>query len=162
MKRILLSVVCGMIVLSCGMDDAGAWSDTDLLPYGIPITIEAPDSIVVKNSEVGGLMTDVTIKSDEPFDIQIYASDAETNDIAAIKADQLQDVKGNRYFSRIVREEEPGFVFENRIDSNTVNYGFRYVYLQGDKEYIFQTGLSGLFTLEETERMFEAVKQAKR
>ncbi len=150
-----------MILVSCQTDDAGKWSDTDLLPYGIPITVQAPDSLAVKTKDIGRFMTDVTLQSDEPYNIQIFASDAETNDIAAIKADQLQEVKNHRYFSRIVREEEPGFIYETRLDSNTVNYGFRYVYLQGDKEYIFQTGLSGLFSLEETERMYEAVKQEK-
>ena len=147
-----------ILMMACQPDDADAWSETDLLPYGIPITIQAPDSLVVKTKDMGGLMTDVTLKSDEPFDVQLYASEAETNDIAAIKAGLLDNVKSNPYFSRIVREEEPGFIYETRIDSNNIHYGFRYIYLQGDKEYIFQTGLSGLFSQEETEQMYEAVK----
>lgn len=153
---ILLCVITG--IGSCQQEAAGDWEPTSLMPYGVPVTIMAPDSVVVKTSDMGGLLKDITVRGGEEYSIQIYATDAETNDISKIKANQLADVKSNRYFSRIVEEEEAGFIYETQIDSSNINYGFRYIHLQGDKEYIFQTGLTGLYTQEEVERMYEAVK----
>jgi hypothetical protein len=78
--------------------------------------------------------------------------------LAKVKSDQLNTVKDTRYFSKIVREEEEGFIYESAFDSTTTGYGFRYIQIKGDKEYVFQTGLVGTFSLEEVENMYKAVK----
>ena len=161
MKNLILTLLLGIVLAACQQDEAGGWKATDLLPYGIPITILAPDSIDVNSSELGGLLTDVTIKSGEDYFIQIYATDAETNDISQVKAAQLADVRNSRYFSKIIKEDEDGFIYEIRIDDNNVHYSFRHIRIQGDKEYIFQPGLTGLFTQEQTERMYAAVQRQK-
>jgi hypothetical protein len=112
----------------------------------------------VKKSDMGTLIQDITIQSGDDYYVQIYAAQAETNDITKIKASLLADVKANRYYSRIVSEEESGFIYETAIDENNLNYGFRWIKLQGDMEYVFQTGLVGTFTLEQVKNMYEAVK----
>ena len=45
------------------------------------------------------------------------------------------------------------------LDSTNLNYGFKYLRIQGDKEYTFQTAMVGTFSLEEAKGMYEAVKQ---
>jgi hypothetical protein len=157
---ILLGIIAGL--WSCQQEPADDWKLTSLMPYGVPVTIMAPDSVIVKTSDMGGLLKDITVRGGEDYYLQIYATDAETTDISKIKANQLAEVKSNRYFSRIVMEEEPGFIYETQIDSNNINYGFRYIRVQGDKEYIFQTGLTSIYSLEEVERMYEAVKPQER
>lgn len=157
MKNWIVILTLVLSFSACRQDEMDQWRSTDLLPYGIPMSIKAPDSIDVETSDMGGLLQDVTIKGGENYYIQIYASDAETTDVAKVKAQQLAQVKSNRYFSEIVEEEEAGFIYQTQIDSLT-NYGFRYIRLQGDKEYIFQTGLTGMYSLEEARRMYEAVK----
>lgn len=161
MKRFvcLLALVWGM--MACNSEPQSTMSELNLLEYGLPITVQAPDSAKVKKVDMGSIMKDVTIKHGEDYSIQIYASQATTNDIAKLKADKLNDIKMNPFFSKIVKEEEAGFIFENKIDSSTINYGFNYAYVQGDMEYIFSTGLIGTFTLEEAESMYDAVKQNK-
>lgn len=160
MKKSLLFVVAVILMWACQRNSSEQdWVEKDLLQYGIPITIMAPDSAEVNSSDLGGLIQDVTIKKGDDYYIQIYASDAETTDIAKVKSAQLSEVKSNRYFSKIVQEETEGFIYETVIDSSAINYGFRYVRVQGDKEFIFQTGLVGNFSLEQVERMYEAVKQ---
>ncbi len=131
----------------------------DLLKYGIPITVMAPDSAEVKMMDMG-LLKDVTIKKGDNFYVQIYASQAATTDPAKVLAQQLIEVKENRYFSKIIKEEPMGFLYETAIDSSLINYGFRHVRIQGDQEFIFQTGLIGTFSLEDVENMYTAV-QAK-
>lgn len=157
-KIVLIAGSCLLFVLSCQKEKQEVWKPLDLLQYGIPITILAPDSSQVKSDDLGGLMKDVTIKAGDDYSVQIYATDALTTDLAKIKAGQLAEVKGNRYFSKIVEEEETGFIYEMMLDTSNINYGFRHVRVQGDKEFVFQPGLVGTFTLEEAKRMYEAVK----
>ena len=77
-----------------------------------------------------------------------------------MKAGKLVEEQANPYFSKIVKDEPAGFNYETKVDSTTQIFNFRYIQLKGDKEYIFQTGLIGRFTLEQVERMYEAVKPA--
>lgn len=149
-----------ILAAACSNNASNNWQPLDLLPYGIPLTINAPepDSAKVKKSDMGSLIQDITIRNGEDYYIQIYAVQAETNDMTKIKASLLADVKANRYYSRIVSEEESGFIYETSIDENNLNYGFRWIKLQGDMEYVFQTGLVGTFTLEQVKNMYEAVK----
>lgn len=134
----------------------------NLLQHGIPITIMAPDSAKVVAGSLS-FSQDITIKSEKDnFDIQLFAYDATTTNIEVVKAGHLAEVKGNTYFSKIIEEEEAGFIYETVYDSTTTNYGFKYLKIQGDKEYIFQTGLVGTFTLEDVKIMYDAVKQEKK
>ncbi len=153
----LLAIVLGLT--ACQKDYSDDWKPLNLLEYGLPVTLLAPDSAQVEVTDLG-LLQDVKVegKADENYSIQIYASEAETNDISRLKADQLTDIKDNRLFSRIVREEEQGFIYETRIDSSFF-YSFRYVHVKGDKELIFTTGLADTYQLEEVEAMYNAVKE---
>jgi len=148
---------CLLIAAACQTETEPALKPLDLLQYDIPITIMAPDSAIVKTMDLG-VMKDVSVKKGDDYYIQIYASEASTNDLARVKADQLAEVKKNPYFSKIIEEEETGFIYEMVYDSLNTYYGFRHIRLQGDKEFIFQTGLVGMFSLEDAKQMFEAVK----
>jgi len=134
----------------------------DLLQYGIPITIMAPDSAKVVAGSLS-FSQDITIKSPtDNYDVQIFAYDATTTDISAVKASHIAEAKSNAYFSEIIEEEEAGFIYSTVFDSTATNYGFKYLKIQGDKEYIFQTGLVGTFGLEDVKMMYEAVKNEKK
>lgn len=158
-KITLWGLLIGLLLFSCQNEGGQSWSQLDLLPYGLPISVMAPDSTTVDASDLG-IIKDVTLEgvSDPDYFIQIYASEASNNDLAQVKADQVGDVRNNPYFSKMVEEDEQGFIYETTIDS-TNYYSFRYVYLQGDTEYIFTTGLARTFNLEQTQRMYEAVQQ---
>jgi len=157
------AAICAFLLLllaACQSEPGGGLKETDLLPYGIPVAIMAPDSAEIKSGELGGgLIKDVTVRGAGNYKVQVFATQAETSDMARVKAGQLADVKSNRYFSRIVREEENGFIYQTAIDSSNISYGFRYIVLQGDLEIVFQTGLLGTFSEEEAEKMYQAVQQ---
>lgn len=157
------AAICAFLLLllaACQSEPGGGLKETDLLPYGIPVAIMAPDSAEISAGELGGgLIKDVTIRGAGNYKVQVFATQAETSDMARVKAGQLADVKSNRYFSRIVREEENGFIYQTAIDSSNISYGFRYIVLQGDLEIVFQTGLLGTFSEEEVEKMYQAVQQ---
>ncbi len=159
MKFYYILIAC-IIFLAC--QDTASKSDLqplDLLQYGIPITILAPDSVVVKSGNLS-FSQDVTIKGEEPgYDIQIFGYDASTTNPETVKIEQLADIKSNRYFSKIIQEDPVGFIYEIALDSTSLNYGFKHIRIQGDKEYIFQTAMVGSFNLEDTKRMYEAVQK---
>ena len=148
-----------VFLTACAADDGGipGYRDLDLLQYDLPFTVQAPDSVAVRSSSLSGVMTDVTLVSPEDnYAVQVLASQATTNDMARLKAEQLELVRGNRYFERIVAETTDGFLFENRIDT-LATFGFRHIVYQGNREFVFQNALSGTFTEQEARRMYRAV-----
>jgi len=149
-----------LMIAACQQEQQTQLEPLDLLPYGVPVTIMAPDSAEVNTMDMV-VTQDITVKKGEDYFVQIYVSEASTTDIPRIKANQLSEVKSNRYFSRIVQEDEAGFIYETAIDSSNVNYGFRYLMVKGDKELIFQTGLIGDFDLQDVEQMYQAVQPKK-
>lgn len=157
--RISCLLLVALFMVGCQSGDEDGWQELNLMRYNIPVSIMAPDSAKVKMSEVSGVVRDVTIISEaDNYAVQIFSGQAFTNDLARIKAGQLELVRDNPYFERIVSEDPAGFIFENRIDS-VANYGFRRILYKGDKEIIFQNGMGRIFSEAETAAMYEAVKQ---
>lgn len=161
MKHLALLAGFALLFFTACQEDASAWKETDLLAYGIPLTIDAPDSVQIESNDMVGSLQDVTVKG-EGYNVQIFASSAETNDVSQVKARQLESVKDLRYFSRVVEEEENGFIYEFLIEQDNPTYGFRYIVIQGDKEYIFQPGLSAMYNLEQAQQLYQAVKPKRR
>ncbi|MCB0558999.1 MAG: hypothetical protein H6573_03450 [Lewinellaceae bacterium] len=160
MKKIILFSLIALCFTACQSEPGGSLRETDLMPYGIPVSIMAPDSAEIKADDLGGgLIKDVTIRGKDNYNVQVFATQAETSDMARIKAGQLADVKSIRFFEKIINEEEDGFIYQTAIDSNNISYNFRYIVLQGDLEIIFQAGFLGTFSQEEAERMYQAVQQ---
>lgn len=160
MKNFSLLVCTILLFFACQQEPKVNFKPLDLLSEGgIPVTIMAPDSAQVKKSDFGPVMKDITVRKGEDYFVQIYASEASSSDVSRLKAQELSEVKSKKYFSKIIREEPDGFIFETKVDSNYIDYGFRYVQIRGSNEYIFQTGLIGPFTLEAVENMYEAVQQ---
>lgn len=159
MKKLSYFLLAGLFFYACQSEPLQEWDKKDLLACcQLPISVLAPDSAQIKSSNLG-LFKDITIQSGDDYFVQIYASEASTNDIARIKSEQLKQVKELPFFSKVIEEDENGFLFENIIDSTNINYSFRYVAVTGDMEYVFQPGLTGLFTQEQARKMYEAVKQ---
>ncbi len=129
--------------------------DLDLMSKGLPIKIKAPvDAIVIAKDM--GVMQDITVQKGEKFSLQILASDAVSLDKNALVLDHKTTVEKGPFFSKIISETAEGFIFEKKIDE-TINYDFRVVKIQGDKEYIFQTALLGQFSQEDVKAMFDSV-----
>lgn len=148
-----------LIIVSCKPDapSRSNLTDLDLMKHGLPIKIKSPENPVVTTDDLG-FVQDVTVKGDGNYYIQILGGTATTTDVASVKATQLEDAKNAPYFSSIIEEDSNGFIFEKKYSEDRINYDFRYVKIQGDKEYVFQTGLIGTFTLDEVKTMYDSVK----
>ncbi|MEM8527546.1 MAG: hypothetical protein AAGG68_23090 [Bacteroidota bacterium] len=156
--RKLVILALAFALYNCG-SDAPELKEYDLLEYGVPMNIQVPiDSPKVTTSEGFLGEKEVKIKAGDNYDILISYAPATTSDLAVLKAEQVNNVKSISTFSKIVQEDEAGFIYESAIDSTALFYGFRHIRLQGDQRYLFQSGLIGTFSLEDAELMYESVK----
>lgn len=152
--QLLLVIGIGLFLLSCS--NSSSSTQLDLMSYGLPITIGAPENAEVVVDDLG-VWKDVTVKKGDEYFIQILSSKATSIDIKKLKAESLSEVKAGRFFSKIIQEDDAGFLFEKKVDEK-INYDFRYFKIQGDSEYSFQTGLIGTFTEDQVRMMYKSVK----
>ena len=158
--RILTLFVCFLFLfMACEKSPKTNYKPLDLLAHGFPITIQAPENPEIKLTDMT-VMKDLTIKKGTDYNVQIYSSSANTTNLNQIKNEHLEEVKSNPYFKKVVTDHPDGFVYEKQVDS-TMTYGFKYVYLQGDQEFIFQNGILGIYTLDQVNNMYDAVQQKK-
>lgn len=157
MKKISAYFLVLLFFAACQKDANQSWQPFDLMPYNVPVSILAPDSVNVNAQNLGGVIQDVTVKA-PGYSIQIYGTELETNDLARLKSEQLNEVKNNPYFSRIVQEETDGFIYETLIDT-TLNYSFRYILPRGDRLFTFQTGIVETYNLQKAKQLYQAVRQ---
>ena len=152
-----LVFICLIMIISCAKNPTANYVDLDLMSYEMPIVIKAPADAEIKKMDLI-VQRDITVKSGDDYYVQIFESDMSTSDANSVKEELLKDVQENPFFNALISEEANGFIYKTMIDSTQENYGFRYVRIQGDKEYTFQTGMIGQFTLDQVKNMYEAVK----
>ena len=156
MKKIIPIIIL-TILWSCKPDPSSLFVERDLMAEGVPIVIKAPAEAEVKMEDYG-FVKDITVKSGDSYFVQIIESQVINYDIKSLKEELLTDVKSKPFFSQVILEEENGFLFEKKLDEETLNYDFRYIKIQGDNQYTFQRGLMGLFSREQVEAMYNSVK----
>ena len=154
---LLISILALGTLTSCGSDaDQLDLVELDLMSQGMPVIILAPEDPVVETKKLGAYQV-ASIKKGDDYYVEIFESDAVSRNAADIKSRLLSDVQSNQYFTKIMSEDDNGFIYEIAVDSNYINYGFRYLKLQGDKEYIYQNGIGKRFTQDQVEQMYKAV-----
>ena len=158
-SRVFIFLSLVLIFFSCESDtNKVELMPLDLMKYGAPFTIMAPDSIAVE-VEDNLISKDLVIKFNKSYDVLVQIQDAADSNVERFRKEQEELVRSGRFFSKMVQTDEKGFVCENKVDSTYINYGFKYLVLQNDKEYIFQSGLYGNYDLESVKRMYQAVQQ---
>lgn len=133
-------------------------SSLDLLQYGLPISVNAPEGAVVESEDLG-FMKDLTIKSGDDYFVQIFSSTATSIDAKNIISGLKEEVEKEQFFSKMIQEDEHGFIYEKSLGDDKIDYDFRFVKVQGDTEFQFQTGLFGTFTLDQVKDMYESVQK---
>jgi hypothetical protein len=155
-KIYLFCVIFLLSIFSCKNAPENKYKDLDLMVYGLPIKIKAPEGAEVKVDDMG-IVQDVTVKAGDDFYLQILSGVAYSFDLPAIIQKQKADVVNSKYFSKIIQEDDHGFIFEKKYSEERITYDFRCVKIQGDREYVFQTGLMGKFSLEDAQSMYASV-----
>ena len=131
--------------------------ELDLMSEGLPIIVQSPPDPEIEKNNIG-LFKDYTLKKGDNYYIQIYSTEAFTFDAVKIKNELLQEVKSEPFFSKIIQEDDHGFIYEKQIDEETIDYDFRHVRIQGNNQYLFQTGLIGQFSESAVRAMYKAVQ----
>jgi hypothetical protein len=144
-----------LFLLACKSSPISDFKEIDLMKYGLPISILAPENVEMGKDDLGPIQG-AWIKG-EGYYIQIYSSDITTTDVSKVLIDKKGEVEGSAYFSKIIDEDKNGFFYEKDIDGD-VRFDFRHIKILGNKEYIFQKGLIGNYSQEEVRTMYEAVR----
>ena len=155
-----LLLYSSLLLASCQQDELASWHPVDLSSYGVSASLLVPDSsaLDIKTNDLG-IMQDITVQDGEGYSIQIFASQAgKSSSVQKLLQEQKEEVKKHPLFSRMVEEYPDGFIFENRIDSTTTSFDFRKVKIHQGQEYIFRTGLLGIFTEEQVKKMYKAIQ----
>lgn len=153
MQRLFLIFCTVVLLASCG--SKVKTTEFDLIQYGISLTVNAPKNSII--TQPSGSSEVWIIDSTSNFEIQVRKALSLTNDIAKVKEEELYSVKATTGFSKIIKEVENGFIFEENF--NETSYDFRYCVVQGDNKYIFQKIFTSNPTLEEVQRIFEIVSK---
>ncbi len=128
----------------------------DLMKYGIPYTINAPND--VNMTKIGsGSLSDVSIKNQSGYDIQVFMGNAFTNDLVKLKQQNKEAIGANPFFLKIVEEYDDGFLYEKTTDDGKRTYDFVIVKILGDKEINFQCGNSKEFSEQEVKSMVKSI-----
>lgn len=157
MKKLLIFLLVLVQFSACKEDPLASLVEMDLMKHGIPVKIKAPKDATVIVTDMG-LIKDVTISSKEMhYALQLMTSGVTEYDLDKIVREELETVENDKYFSKIISQEEAGFIFEKNIDGK-LNYDFRLIKIQGEYEFDFQRSLIGNYSLSEVQLMFESVK----
>jgi hypothetical protein len=132
----------------------------NLIEQGAPITVMAPaDAHAIKRNNFGLAEHYDVLNADSTFSISIFIQTALSPDAKKIKTEMLDELKKRPEFSKIIHEDEQGYMYEAKWDASRINYDFLYAKVQGDKQYLYQANLMGNFTQAQAQAMYDAVKQ---
>ena len=154
--RIFFFIAILTSLYSCEKADANLQA-LDLLSQGLPLKIQAPPNVEITSSDLG-IIKDVTVKNKEGYSIQIFESEAKSLQVGSLLGDLKTQIEASKYFSKILTEDESGFIFEKKVDENYINYDFRHIKIRGDKQYVIQAGLSNQYTKDQVEIMYRSVQ----
>ena len=105
-----------------------------------------------------GIIKDVTDKNKEGYSIPSFESEAKSLPVGSLLGGLKTQIEASKYFSKILTEDESGFIFEKKVDENYINYDFRHIKIRGDKQYVIQAGLSNQYTKDQVEIMYRSVQ----
>jgi hypothetical protein len=153
-------LVVGMILLmlmACS-NSSEKLIPLDLLSHGMSLKINGPEEPEVVFDDIG-LIKEMTIKGNEDhFNIVITSSETDMMDIPKLVEDEKKDIESSMYFSKIVSEDEKGFIYEKMISEDYINYDFRHIKIQGETKYVFKSGLGMQYSLDDVELMYKAIQ----
>lgn len=154
MQRLILTFFTIMILTACNSENVKT-TEFNLINYGISLTVNAPESAIITQPSDGSEVW--IVDSTSNFQIQVKKALTLTNDVTKVKNEELELVKGTTGFSKIIKEENNGFIFEENFDETA--YDFRYFVVQGDNKYIFQKMFTANPSLDEVNQMYKIVSK---
>ncbi len=151
----ILLLITGII--ACNQVNKMADGKLDLLKYGIPVTLQAPDDVEI--SKVGkGTLAHVSVKNEQGYDVQVFMAEAVSQDMTWLKQQKKEMVTAHPNFTKIVEEYDNGFIYEKTENDGSRSYDYIIIELLGDKEITFMGGNTGTFSEENVKTMVQSIK----
>ena len=159
MKYLPIFFFALFIFAACQQDEMANWQPVSLESHGVAVDILVPDTahLDIKESDLG-IIKDLTVQAGEGYSLQIFASDAGSTTLRQLVEDQKKEVTSQPLFDKIIEEYDDGFLFQNSIDSTTQSFDFRKVMLKDSREYLFRTGMLGIFTEDQARNMYKSIE----
>lgn len=156
---IFLSII---LLVACQKNKDTELKPLNLMSYGYPITIMAPDSAKVRES-LSSVISEVTITGKGGYDLLVQSSEItfSSSDPKEIKDREKKLVESSKYFSEVVKEEDHGFIYKIEIDSTIQRYDFVHVKVKGNKEFLFKGPYSNELNLKQAEWLYGIVSEDK-
>lgn len=148
-------MVC-CLVWACNSEPTVSLKPLNLMSYGIATSIMAPDSAKVEQG-LSGIIDEVTIKGKEGYVVEVQSSLSAFGTAKELKESLKSQVQEESYFSKIIQEDETGFLYETVVDSSNVSYNFRKCKMLGEKELIFKLPSSITFSEEKANWLFQHI-----
>lgn len=136
------------------------WIMKDLLTEGVPLKILAPQDVTVK-VRIENHYKKISLLAGKDYFIEIIATESGSNDLKQLKSELLKEIKQQQDFSKIIDDAEFGFLFEKKEPAGQFSYDFRYLKSDAYQQFIFQTGMYSDFSLAQTKKMYQSIKNLK-
>ena len=155
---LMFGATCGL--MACETDTAASqdWPELNLLQYEVPVKVRAPEGTSVKSDNLG-ILQDVTLTGPDGYHVQLYVAEALGMPAAEVLQEQRKEVESMRYFAAVTEEFPDAFLFRVVVDTSQISYDFRHVKVVGNKEMVFQTGLTSNSTEAEAKAMLAAIRE---
>lgn len=153
--HLLISIGLVFFYYSC-KPEKSKHQGMDLMKYGIPYTIFAPDDVIATQIG-GGQMVDLKLTNNTNYDIMIFMSRAQTKHMDRLKQFKKEEVSFYPGFIKIVEEYNEGFLYEMYGSTGNLSYGFFAVKIVGDQEISFISGAGRDYTEAETKAMLRTI-----
>lgn len=163
-----LLVVTGLLIMSCGNSlDASKVGKrkTDLTDSGCPITLSIPayPGIITAVSETTDMLLykefSINIRNEVDFDIEIFCSTLEYENKLELLEEQLNAVKNEEGFQKIVVSNNDGFLYVKKEVNGDDNYNFiKVITYEGGHAVINPSpATDGSLSLEKAQYIFDII-----
>lgn len=158
MKKIFYYSFIIISLISCGKKNDLNLVKTDLLQYGLPISIHVPQDATFSPLDMGGLKEVTIADSTSFFGVWAYATPISTSNVTQYKAERLATEKNRPTFTKLIREDRDGFIYESQLDEQTVSFQFAYFIIAGDKYYTLENIGTAILTKEQAIAIYDAIR----
>ena len=136
--------------------DKSKYQGLDLMKYGIPYIVYAPDDAVA--SQIGGgQMLDLRLANNDDYDVMIFMTKAQTKHLDRIKQFKKEEVSFYPGFKKIIEEYNEGFIYEKYSSTGNISYDFYAIKVVGNNEINFFSGAKRDYTEAEVKAMIRTI-----
>lgn len=154
-----LWLIIVLIAWSCnGPKQGKPAGGTDLMKYGIPVTVMVPENSEITKGQTGRT-SDVYIKNNSGYNMHILMADARSGSVSTLVTERKKDIVSSPDFIKIIEEYPDGFYYEKYGSDGSTGYDFFLVQIVGEKEVLFQGGLAVSFSEDVVKQMIKSIRK---